>query len=43
MNDELGGVWKELIMVCFKIVMQNFLELMKENYEKPCQNSQSSS
>jgi hypothetical protein len=32
MNDELGRVWKELIVVCSKVLYQRFAGGSKENH-----------
>jgi hypothetical protein len=30
-NDEMGRIWKKVIVACFKVLSQNFLEGTKEN------------
>jgi hypothetical protein len=35
MNDELGGMWKETVVVCFKVLLHHLPTGIEENNEKP--------
>jgi hypothetical protein len=34
-NDDLGGMWKEKVMVCFKVLSHHLPTGNEENNEKP--------
>jgi hypothetical protein len=35
MNDELEGMWKAAVMICFKVSSQHLLEGTKDNLGEP--------
>jgi hypothetical protein len=35
MSDNKGGMWKYVVMACFKALPQHLPEVTEKNYEKP--------